>query len=42
MAFQINTNLDAFNAYNALAKVSAQTTKAQLRLGYNEKDKQCS
>ncbi len=32
MSFQINTNLDAFNAYNALAKVSAQTAKAQLRL----------
>jgi len=32
MAFQINTNLDAFNAYNALSKVSAQTSKAQLRL----------
>ncbi len=32
MAFQINTNMDALNAYNALAKVNAQTTKAQLRL----------
>jgi len=32
MAFQINTNIDAFNAYNALSKVSAQTAKAQLRL----------
>ena len=37
MAFQINTNLDAFNAYNALAKVSAQTTKAQLRLATMKK-----
>ena len=32
MAFQINTNLDAFNAYNALVKTSAQTSQAQLRL----------
>ncbi len=32
MAFQINTNLDALNAYNALTKVNAQTAKAQLRL----------
>jgi flagellin len=32
MAFQINTNMDALSAYNALAKVNAQTTKAQLRL----------
>lgn len=32
MPFQINTNLDALSAYNALAKVNAQTTKAQLRL----------
>ena len=32
MAFQINTNMDALNAYNALVKVNAQTTKAQLRL----------
>lgn len=32
MAFQINTNIDALNAYNALAKVNAQTAKAQLRL----------
>ena len=32
MAFQINTNMDALNAYNALAKVNAQTSKAQLRL----------
>jgi len=37
MAFQINTNLDAFNAYNALSKVSAQTTKAQLRLATMKK-----
>ena len=32
MAFQINTNLGALNAYNALVKVNAQTEKAQLRL----------
>jgi flagellin len=32
MPFQINTNLDALSAYNALAKVNAQTTKSQLRL----------
>ncbi len=32
MGFQINTNVDALNAYNALAKVNAQTAKAQLRL----------
>jgi flagellin len=32
MPFQINTNLDALSAYNALAKVNASTTKAQLRL----------
>lgn len=32
MPFQINTNLDALSAYNALAKVSNQTAKAQLRL----------
>jgi len=37
MAFQINTNLDAFNAYNALSKVSAQTSKAQLRLATMKK-----
>lgn len=32
MSFSVNTNLDALNAYNALAKVNAQTSKAQLRL----------
>jgi len=32
MPFQINTNLDALSAYNALAKVNASTTKAQLKL----------
>lgn len=37
MAFQINTNLDAFNAYNALAKTSASTNKAQLRLATMKK-----
>jgi flagellin len=37
MSFQINTNLDAFNAYNALAKTSASTNKAQLRLATMKK-----
>lgn len=37
MSFQINTNLDALNAYNALAKVNAQTAKAQLRLATMKK-----
>jgi flagellin len=32
MSFRINTNVDALNAYAALAKVNAQTTQAQLRL----------
>ncbi len=32
MSFQINTNLDALKAYNALANVNSQTSKAQLRL----------
>jgi len=32
MAFQINSNLGAMDAYNALAKTSAQTQKAQLEL----------
>lgn len=32
MAFQINTNVDALNAYNALAKINSQATKASLRL----------
>jgi len=31
-AFKINTNISALNAYNALAKVNADATKAQLRL----------
>ena len=29
MSFQINTNLDALKAYNALATVNSQTSKAQ-------------
>lgn len=37
MPFQINTNLDALSAYNALAKVNAQTAKAQLRLATMKK-----
>ncbi len=32
MAFSINTNLGALDAYNALRKINAQTEKAQLRL----------
>ncbi|MGE5680448.1 MAG: flagellin [Bacillota bacterium] len=31
-SFRINTNIGALNAYNALAKVNADTYKAQLRL----------
>lgn len=31
-AFKINTNISALNAYNALAKVNADATKAQLRI----------
>ena len=37
MSFLINTNMDALSAYNALAKVNAQTTKAQLRLATMKK-----
>lgn len=32
MGFSVNSNLGALQAYNALAKVNAQTEKAQLRL----------
>ncbi|MEW6701494.1 MAG: flagellin [Bacteroidota bacterium] len=32
MGFSVNTNLGALEAYNALAKVNAQTQKAQVRL----------
>lgn len=32
MSFKINTNIGALNAYNALAKVNADTYKAQIRL----------
>lgn len=32
MAFQVNTNIGALNAYNALAKTNADTYKAQLRM----------
>jgi len=32
MGFSVNSNIDALRAYNALAKVNAQTTKAQLRI----------
>jgi len=37
MAFSVNTNLGALQAYNALAKVNAQTEKAQLRLATQKK-----
>ena len=32
MAFSVNTNLGALQAYNALAKVNADTQAAQVRL----------
>jgi len=32
MSFQINTNVAALNAYNALAKINADATKASLRM----------
>ena len=32
MSFKVNTNIDALKAYYELAKVNAQTTKAQLRM----------
>jgi flagellin len=37
MGFQINTNISALNAYNALAKVNQATEKAQLRLATQKK-----
>lgn len=37
MSFSVNTNLGALQAYNALAKVNAQTEKAQLRLATMKK-----
>jgi len=37
MGFQINTNVSALNAYNALAKVNQSTEKAQLRLATQKK-----
>ncbi len=37
MAFQVNTNLGALQAYNALAKVNAETQKAQYRLATTKK-----
>jgi len=37
MSFSVNTNLGALQAYNALAKVNAQTEKAQLRLATQKK-----
>jgi flagellin len=32
MGFQINTNIGALKAYNALSSLNSQTEKAQLRL----------
>ncbi|MGK9367344.1 flagellin [Melioribacter sp. Ez-97] len=37
MGFSINTNVGALNAYNALARINAQTEKAQLRLATMKK-----
>lgn len=37
MGFSVNSNIDALRAYNALAKVNAETTKAQLRLATQKK-----
>ncbi|MBI5808018.1 MAG: flagellar biosynthesis protein FliC [Ignavibacteriales bacterium] len=37
MSFSVNTNLGALQAYNALAKVNAETQKAQLRLASTKK-----
>lgn len=37
MSFSVNTNIGALNAYNALAKINAQTEKAQLRLATMKK-----
>lgn len=37
MGFQINTNISALKAYNALAAVNASTEKAQLRLATQKK-----
>jgi len=37
MAFSINTNLGSLQAYNALAKVNAETQKAQLQLATQKK-----
>ena len=37
MAFSINTNLGSLQAYNALAKVNADTQKAQLQLATQQK-----
>lgn len=37
MGFRVNTNTDALQAYYQLAKVNAETTKAQLRLSSGKK-----
>jgi flagellin len=37
MSFQINTNIGALNAYNALAKTNAEAYQAQLRLATRKK-----
>lgn len=42
MSFRIKTNVAALDAYNALAKVNAQTEKAQLRLATQKRINQVS
>jgi flagellin len=37
MGFRVNTNVDALQAYNQLAKVNSETTKAQLRLASGQR-----
>ncbi len=38
MGFQINTNIGALKAYNALAKLNSGAEKAQLRLATQKKN----
>lgn len=42
MAFRVNTNIDALKAYYQLAKVNADTTKAQLKLSSGKRILQVS
>jgi len=37
MGFRINTNIDALNAYNALAKVNKETATSQLRMASGQR-----